>query len=82
MNNINLNQLLDNYYENYEYINNGGRDEYFKWQAVQCFQNNWNPDSADFVQMFKESIKESSNLIDGSTMHPTSGIVTLAQKPE
>ena len=82
MNTVNLNQLLDNYYENYEYINNGGRDEYFKLQAVQCFQNNWNPDSADFVQMFKVAIKESSTLIDGSTMHPTSGIVALAQRPE
>lgn len=82
MNNINLNQLLDNYYENYDYINNGGRDEYFKLQAVQCFQKNWNPDAADFVQMFKDAIKESSTLIDGSTMHPTSGIVALSQRPE
>ena len=82
MNTVNLNQLLDNYFENYEYINNGGRDEFFKMQAVQCFRKHWNDDNPDFAGMFKNAVKESSVLIDGSTMHPTSGIAALAQRPE
>lgn len=82
MNTVNLNQLLDNYYENYEYVNNGGRDEYFKYKAVRCFQENWDITASDFASMFKKAVKESSVLIDGSTMHPTSGIISLAQRPE
>lgn len=82
MNTVNLAQLLDNYYEKYAFLNSGGRDEYFKLKAVQCFKNQWDSEATDFVQMFKEAIKESANLIDGSAMHPTSGIIALAQRPE
>ena len=31
-------------------------DEKYKWEAVQCFQENWDINSPDFAQMLKKSL--------------------------
>ena len=82
MNRENLNQLLQNYISNFDYINDDVRMEYYKWEAVQHFQQHWDIDAADFASMFKEAVKETYNLINNKTVQPTNGIIKLAQRPE
>ena len=39
-------------------INNKTNEEYYKWEAVKHFQENWDIDASDFASMFKEATKE------------------------
>ncbi len=34
------------------------QDEKYKWQAVKCFQDNWDIDAGDFVAMLAKSLKK------------------------
>lgn len=38
-------------------------DEKYKWEAVQCFQENWDVNSADFAQMLSKSLAKTDNLL-------------------
>lgn len=82
MNRENLNQLISNYIANFDLINNELNMEYYKWEAVKHFQDNWDIDAPDFASMFKESVKATSNLINNRIVQPTNGIVKLAEHPE
>ena len=64
MNKENLNKLISNYVSNFDYINNDKNREYYKWEAVKHFQEHWDIDAPDFAAMFKESVKETYNLIN------------------
>ena len=82
MNKTNLDLLISNYIENFDFINNEANAEYYKWEAVKHFQDNWDIDAPDFAAMFKEAVKESYNLINNRIVQPTNGIVKLAEIPE
>ena len=81
MNKENLNKLISNYIANFDYINNDVNMEYYKWEAVKHFQEHWDIDAPDFAAMFKESVKETYNLINNRIVQPTNGIVKLAEHP-
>jgi len=82
MNRENLNKLIANYVSNFDYINNEVNMEYYKWEAVKHFQDNWNIDAPDFAAMFKECLRESYNLINNRIVQPANGIIKLAENPE
>lgn len=82
MNRDKLNQLISNYIERFDYINNSTNMEYYKWEAVKHFQEHWDIDAPDFAAMFKECIGGTHNLINNKTVQPANGIIKLAQKPE
>lgn len=82
MNRENLNKLISNYIANFDFINNEDNTEYYKWEAVKHFKDNWNIDRPDFDKMFKECISKTSNLINNRIVQPTQGIIKLAEKPE
>lgn len=82
MNRTNLERLLSNYIENFDFINNETNAEYYKWEAIKHFQDNWDIDAPDFAAMFKESVKASYNLINNRIVQPTNGIVKLAERSE
>lgn len=82
MNKENLSKLISNYIAKFDYINNEVNMEYYKWEAVKHFQEHWNIDAPDFAAMFKEALRESSNLINNKFVQPTNGIIKLAEKPE
>ena len=82
MNRANLDLLISNYIENFDFINNETNMEYYKWEAIKHFQENWDIDAPDFASMFKESVKASYNLINNRIVQPTNGIVKLAERPE
>ena len=38
-----------------------------KWQAVKCFQDNWDIHAVDFVAMLAKSLKKTANLLTSNT---------------
>ena len=58
-------------------------EEIYKWRAVKCFQDHWNPDADDFAQMLKDSLAQSSNLLDHGYAYPRKMITYFAEaEPE
>lgn len=82
MNYENLHELINRYEQNLYYVNNDTNNEIFKWQAVKCFQDAWFSSEAGswpFHELFRRAKKESSVLIDNSTVSPANGVVKLAE---
>lgn len=82
MNLSNLNNLIENYLEKFEYVNNDVHMEYYKWEAIKYFKDHWDIDATDFANMFKESVSKTFNLINNRVVQPTNGIVKLAENSE
>lgn len=83
MNKENLHELIRRYEENYAELNNQTNDEIFKWKAVRCFQDEWfsaKNAGLDFSELFSKAKRETSVLIDNSTVSPANGIVKMAQE--
>lgn len=55
-------------------------EEAYKWRAVQCFQEHWNPERADFAEMLKESLAQAGNLMDTNYSFPRKMITFFAEK--
>lgn len=55
-------------------------EEMYKWRAVQCFQEHWNPERADFAEMLKESLAQAGNLMDTNYAYPCKMIAFFAEK--
>lgn len=55
-------------------------EEAYKWRAVQCFQEHWNPERADFAEMLKESLAQAGNLLDTNYSFPCKMITFFAEK--
>ena len=55
-------------------------EEIYKWRAVQCFQEHWNPERADFAEMLKESLAQAGNLMDTNYAYPYKMIAFFAEK--
>ncbi|MBR1514245.1 MAG: hypothetical protein IJ622_08150 [Bacteroidales bacterium] len=45
-------------------------DEKYKWEAVQCFQKNWDIESEDFGQMLKTATRKHLNLLSSGNYFP------------
>ena len=54
-------------------------DEKYKWEAVQCFQENWDIYSADFAQMLKKSLAKTDNLLRSANNFPKGMITGFAE---
>ena len=50
-NKIRLKEILAEYKK--VFVQQQWPNEKYKWEAVQCFQENWDINSADFAQMLK-----------------------------
>lgn len=55
-------------------------EEAYKWKAVQCFQEHWKPERADFAEMLKESLAQARNLLDTNYSFPCKMITFFAEK--
>ena len=53
--------------------------ELYKWEAVKCFQENWNIDADDFVDMLKKSLSKAENLINAKNYFPKGMIIEFAK---
>lgn len=81
MNNEHLSKLISKYLSNFSLINEENQ-EYYKWEAVQHFQDHWDIEASDFADMFKESISKTSNLINNHIVQPANGIIKLAERTD
>lgn len=54
------------------------RYEYYKWQAIKCFQDHWNIDAGDFPSMLKMALGMSKNLMDSGRYFPKRMLVQYA----
>lgn len=45
-----LAEIIEAYRANFTQVD---REERYKWEAVACFQNNWDMDAPDFALMLK-----------------------------
>ncbi len=53
--------------------------ERYKWEAVKCFQDNWNINASDFVAMLKKSMSKTYNLLASGYAYPRRMIKELAE---
>ena len=56
------------------------QDEKFKWEAVKCFQDNWDIDAEDFSEILKRSLAKTYNLLGTSNIYPRQMIEGFAEK--
>ena len=55
------------------------QDEKYKWEAVKCFQDNWNINAADFLLMMKRSFSKTYNLLSSANNLPLEMITEFAK---
>lgn len=54
-------------------------DEKYKWEAVKCFQLNWNVNAEDFAQMLVKSLAQTGNLLASVNNFPARMITKFAE---
>lgn len=52
--------------------------EYYKWQAIKCFQDHWDIDAEDFSEMLERSLSISKNLLGSGNYFPKRMIIAYA----
>lgn len=61
------------------YLPEHWKDEKYKWEAVQHFQNNWNIEAHDFGEMFKCATEKTKNLLASGYAYPKAMILEFAK---
>ncbi len=54
------------------------KDERYKWEAVQCFQDNWDIQAEDFPGMLKRSLDKTYNLLTSMNNFPRAMAISFA----
>ncbi len=73
----NFDAIIARYLEKFALTNAKPHEEYFKWQAIDCFQTNWNIDAEDLYDSFTRAVAKTDVLLDGGHSAPSSGIKSL-----
>ena len=73
----NFDAIITRYLDKFDYTNGQGPEEWFKWDAIACFQEHWDLDAPDFKMMYSKAVKEFSVLIDNGKSSPVGGLKTL-----
>lgn len=55
-------------------------EEKYKWEAVKCFQDNWDIDADDFAEMLTRSLSKTFGLLSSSNNFPANTISILANE--
>ena len=76
-NKIRLKQVLAEYKK--VFVQQQWPNEKYKWEAVQCFQENWDINSPDFAQMLKKSLDQVGNLLTSANNFPARMITGFAE---
>ena len=69
---------LDNYKK---YFSAQWQDEQYKWEAVKCFQDNWDPEAENFQEMWTRATAQAGNLLTSFRNYPR-GMVTEFAKAD
>ena len=70
-----LKPILDGYIT---YFPEHWNDERYKWEAVKCFQDNWNIDAENFEEMYTAATDKASNLLSSINFYPRKMISNFA----
>ncbi len=54
-------------------------DEKYKWEAVKCFQDNWDVNADDFAGMLTKALAQTANLLASSNNFPAKMITDFAK---
>lgn len=65
--------------ERFKPASGGGKGEKFKWEAVKCFQDNWDANASDFAEMLSRSLGKTDNLLVSSNYFPRSTLERFAK---
>lgn len=76
-NQFRLKDVLVEYKQNF--VSKHWRDEKYKWEAVKWFQDNWNVNAQDFVEMLNRSLDKTFNLLASNNNFPKGMIVGFAK---
>lgn len=74
-----LNLVLDGYKADFPSRWNGER---YKWEAVQHFQDCWNPEAENFGAMFKRATEKTDNLLASGYAYPRTMIINFAKEED
>jgi len=77
----NFDAIIRRYIEKFEETNDAHNAEYFKWKAAACFRKHWDLDAENLLEMFTNSIREFSVLLDSGKSAPVNGIKELLKHP-
>jgi 5-methylcytosine-specific restriction protein B len=61
-----------------EYFPEHWKDEMYKWEAIQHFQENWDVNAENFLDMFMEATDKTSNLLANMNNYPRGMIKAFA----
>ena len=73
-----LNEVLVQYKN--RFLSEGWEDEKYKWEAVKCFQDNWDVDADDFSGMLHRSLDKTFNLLASTNNFPRKMIESFSQQ--
>ena len=54
-------------------------DEKYKWEAVKCFQDNWNIEAVDFLSMLTRALSKTYNLLSSANNLPMQMVIEFAR---
>jgi len=76
-----LNEVLAKYKQ--DFVDKQWKNEKYKWEAVKCFQDNWDINAENFSEMLAHSIAKTENLLASMNYLPAAMIKSFAlQAPE
>ena len=75
-NQLRLKEALGQYKK--DFVATHWSEEKYKWEAVKCFQDNWDIHAADFEGMLSESLSKTSNLLASTNNFPAGMIIEFA----
>ncbi len=62
-----------------EFVEKQWPNEKYKWEAVKCFQDNWDVNAVDFAEMLNRSLAKTGNLLASYNNFPGMMICEFAQ---
>ena len=72
-----LDEVLTQYKENFP---SHWEEEKYKWEAIKCFQDNWDINAQGFPAMLSKSLSKTENLLASRNSYPRQMIEFFAQK--
>lgn len=75
-NQLRLKEALRQYKK--DFVATHWHEEKYKWEAVKCFQDNWDIHAADFENMLSQSLSKTSNLLASTNNFPAGMIIEFA----
>ncbi len=74
---LRLKKVLEQYKE--DFVSMQWPNEKYKWEAVKCFQDNWDIQATDFADMLSRSLAKTYNLLASMNHFPAKMIQALAK---